>query len=139
MQLVHGVNMHATCSYLFVYYKSVLPSALVGIGRAVLQELARKIPNTVLHGRADCTAKKYLGAFRRWKLWTSQHQFPVLPAKPAHVALYRQHNGGEVQSKSAAEEVCNALASPTSSPLVKATLQAESAGQAGPEESPCHS
>jgi len=98
----------------------------------MLQELARKLPNTVLHSRADSTAKKYLGTFGRWKLWASQHQFPVLPAKPAYVALYLQHIGVEVQSKSAAEEVCNALArlqstaglaSPTSSPLVKATLQ----------------
>ena len=46
-----------------------------------------------------------------------------VPAEPAHVALYHQHIGREVQSKSAAEEACNALASPTSSPLVKATLQ----------------
>ena len=94
-----------------------------------LQELAGKLPNTVL---ADSTTKKYLGAFRRWKSWAVQHQLPVLPAKEAHVALYLQHIGETVQSKSAAEEACNALAwihstaglmSPVGSPLVKATLQ----------------
>jgi len=98
----------------------------------MLQELAGKLPNTVLHSRADSTAKKYLGAFRRWKSWAAQHQLPVLPAKEAHVALYLQHIGETVQSKSAAEEACNALTwihstaglvSPVGSPLVKATLQ----------------
>ena len=62
----------------------------------VLQELARKLPNTVLQSRADSgsTAKKYLRAFRRWKLWAPQHQLPVLPAKPA--SLYLQH-GSAIQ------------------------------------------
>ena len=61
-----------------------------------LQELAGKLPNTVLHSRADSTTKKYLGAFRRWKSWAIQHQLPVLPAKETHVALYLQHIGETV-------------------------------------------
>jgi len=57
---------------------------------------------------------------------------PVLPAKERHVALYFQYIGETVQSKSAAEETCNALTwihstaglvSPVGSLLVKATLQ----------------
>jgi len=73
-----------------------------------------------------------MGGFRRWKAWAVQHQLPVLPAKESHVALYLQHIGETVQSKSAAEDACNALAwihstaglvSPISSPLVKVTLQ----------------
>ena len=97
-----------------------------------LQELAKRIPDTVLHGRAGSTVKKYLGAFRRWKSWAKQHQLPVVPAKEAHVALYLQYIGDTLQSKSAAEEACNALSwihstaglvSPVGSPLVKATLQ----------------
>ena len=98
----------------------------------MLKELAGKLPGTVLHSRAESTTKKYMGAFRRWKAWAVQHQLPVLPAKESHVALYLQHIGETVQSKSAAEDACNALAwihstaglvSPISSPLVKVTLQ----------------
>ena len=98
----------------------------------MLQELVEKLPNTVLHSRADSTAKKYWGAFRRWKSWAAQHHLPVLPAKVAHVALYLQHIGETAQSKSAAEEACNALSwihstaglvSPVGSLLVKAILQ----------------
>ena len=29
-----------------------------------LKELADKLPDTILHGRADSTIKKYLGVFR---------------------------------------------------------------------------
>ena len=32
-----------------------------------LKELADKLPDTILHSRADSTVKKYLGAFKRWK------------------------------------------------------------------------
>ena len=118
-----------------MYCRSVLTSTLARIEGATGPYTARaagKLPNTVLHSRADSTTKKYLGTFRRWKSWTVQHQLPVLPAKEAHVALYLQHIGETVQSKSAAEEACNALAwihstaglmSLVGSLLVKATLQ----------------
>ena len=56
----------------------------------VLKELAEKLPGTILHSRADSTVKKYLGAFRRWKSWASQHKVTAIPAKEHHWALYIQ-------------------------------------------------
>ena len=96
-----------------------------------LKVLASKLPNTILHSRADSTTKKYLGAFRRWKVWATTHSLVPVPAKPHEVALYLQHLAEESGSKSAVEEACHALAwvhstaglaSPPSHPFVKATL-----------------
>lgn len=97
-----------------------------------LQELASRLPQTMLRSRADSTVKKYLSAFRRWKTWALQHGITVMPAKDHHVALYLQHLADGLGSKSAVEEACNSLAwvhstaglmSPTSSPFVKAILE----------------
>ena len=97
-----------------------------------LNELAQRLPETILHSRADSTVKKYLGAFKRWKLWATQHRMSTLPAKDYQVALYLQSLGERSQSKSAVEEACNAiawihstagLATPTTSPFVRAALE----------------
>ena len=97
-----------------------------------LKELAAKLPDTILHSRADSTVTKYLGAFKRWKTWAKQHGMTAMPAKEVHVALYLQHLGDTSQSKAAVEGACNALAwihstadlpSPTVLPFVKATLE----------------
>ena len=94
--------------------------------------MARKLPTTILHSRADSTVKKYLGAFRRWKTWATSHNLVPIPAKPHEVALYLQHLGDRTQSKSAAEEACNVLSwihssagitSPSTHPFVKAALE----------------
>ena len=97
-----------------------------------LKVLARKLPNTILHSRADSTTRKYLGAFRRWKVWATSHNLAPVPAKPHEVVLYLQHLAKDTKSKFAAEEACHALAwvhstaglvSPPSHPFVKATLE----------------
>ena len=97
-----------------------------------LKVLASKLPSTILHSRADSTTRKYLGAFRRWKVWATSHSLASVPAKPHEVALYLQHLAEESGSKSAVEEACHALAwvhstaglaSPSSHPFVKATLE----------------
>ena len=69
-----------------------------------LKVLACKLPITVLHSRADSTTRKYLGAFKRWKAWTTSHKLVPIPAKPHEVALYLQHLADETGSKSAVEE-----------------------------------
>ena len=75
--------------------------------------------------------RKYLGAFKRWKVWATQHRMVSLPAKDYQVALYLQSLGERSQSKSAVKEACNAIAwahstagipTPTASPFLKATL-----------------
>ena len=94
-----------------------------------LKELAAKLPDTILHSRADSTVKKDLGAFKRWKAWAKQHGMIAMPAKEV---LDLQHLGDTSQSKAGVEGACNALPwihstaglpSPTLSPFVKATLE----------------
>ena len=76
--------------------------------------------------------QKYLGAFGRWKRWAEAHQdVPSFPVQDIHLALYLQHLGESVESKSAIEEAVYALdwlhgvagLGPVgSSPIVQATL-----------------
>eukprot|EP00731_Ephydatia_muelleri_P008531 Em0004g869a len=97
-----------------------------------LQRLAAALPDTVLMGKADSTTKKYLGTFRRWKLWAEARQgVPSFPAQDTHIALYLQHLSESVESTSAIEEAVNALSwlhqaaglQPVSgAPLVQAAL-----------------
>ena len=74
-----------------------------------LQQLAGKLPQTVMHSRADSTVRKYLSAYKRWKRWALEHSLSVMPAKEHHVGLYLQHLANTVASKSAVEEACNSL------------------------------
>ena len=97
-----------------------------------LKELAQRLPDTLLHSRADSTVRKYLGAYKRWKSWASERHIAPIPAKDHHVALYIQFLADSTKSRSAIEEACNSIAwvhstaglsSPTVSPFVKATLE----------------
>ena len=97
-----------------------------------LKKLAEKLPDTILHSRADSTVRKYLGAFKRWKTWATERQISTIPVKDYHLALYLQFLADSTQSKSVIEEACNSvewvhstagLSSPTVSPFVKATLE----------------
>ena len=97
-----------------------------------LLRLVKKLPSTVLQSRASSSAKKYTGAFKRWKSWAEEHNLTVFPASEHCVALYLQHLGEKLKSKSAVEDAINALnwvhslagvQSPTHSPLVKATAE----------------
>ena len=76
----------------------------------VLKELAGKLPGTIIASRADATARKYMGAFRRWKVWASRYGMEAIPAKDFQFALYLQHLADTSRSKAAVEEACNALA-----------------------------
>lgn len=97
-----------------------------------LKRLAGLLPDTVLHSRASSTTKKYLYAFRRWKEWAEpRREVSVYPVQEVHFALYLQHLGESVQSKSAVEEAVNAIGwvhqlsgQPpiAASPFVRATL-----------------
>ena len=97
-----------------------------------LKALASKLPNTVLHSRADSTVRKYLGAFKRWKTWAVTHHLEPIPARPHLLALYLQHLAEQSKSKVAVEEACNALSwihscagltPPLADLFVKATLE----------------
>ena len=97
-----------------------------------LQMLARMLPATVMGSRADSTSRKYLGAFKRWKLWARQHSLPVFPVKDINLALYLQHLAVEGGSRSAVDEAVNAMSwlhqvasaqSPSHSAIVKLTQE----------------
>ena len=54
--------------------------------------------------------QKYTGAFQRWKIWAEkQHQSSGYPVNVALFALYLQHVGGTVKSRSAVSEALNAV------------------------------
>ena len=97
-----------------------------------LQRLAETLPSSVLHCKATTTTKKYLGAFRRWKIWATEHNLQVFSLEGVHIALYLQHLAETKCSKSAVEEAVNGLAwahsmagipPPTVSPIVQTTLE----------------
>lgn len=97
-----------------------------------LRRLAESLPDTVMCSRAESTTAKYLYAFQRWRNWAKpRREVTVFPVGEVHFALYLQHLGETVKSKSAVEEAVNAIGwvhqisgfSPIAeSPFVRATL-----------------
>ena len=97
-----------------------------------LKRLASHLPSTILQCKAASTTKKYLGGFRRWKQWATDHRISAIPADACQIALYLQHLGESKNSKAAVEEAVNCvswahamagLSSPTTDPLVRVTLE----------------
>ena len=86
----------------------------------------------MLNSKAKSTTRKYLGTFRRWKSWASNHSLKALPAAEQHVAFYLQHVAETSSSRAVVEEAVYALAwahdlagvaSLTTGILVQTTLQ----------------
>ena len=76
-----------------------------------LKVLAESLPTTVLQSRAPATAKKYAGAFSRWKKWAvTKPEVIIFPAKPVHVAFYLSFFLQKSQTAAPIEEAVNALA-----------------------------
>ena len=74
-----------------------------------LQELAKVVPDTLLGGKADSST---LALSRDGSRGQRQgRRSRVSPTQEAHIVLYLQHLSQTVQSKSAIEEVVNALSS----------------------------
>ena len=98
-----------------------------------LKELADFLPSVVLQNRAPSTAKKYAGAFCRWRKWAAtKPQVTPFPAKPMHVGLYLSYLIQKASTPSPVEEAVNALSwahnlaceeDPTGHPLVKQVLE----------------
>ena len=94
--------------------------------------MAGKLPETILPSRADTTARKDIGAFRKWKEWAVGYGMEAIPAKEFRFTLYLQHLASTSKSRSAVEEACNSLIwvhstagllSPVSFPFVCATKE----------------
>ena len=49
----------------------------------VLKDLASKLPDTIMVGRASATTRKYMyiGVFRQWKVWALQYDMEAIPVK----------------------------------------------------------
>ena len=98
-----------------------------------LKGLAESLPLTALQSRAPSTAKKYAGAFCRWKKWAAtKPQVVPFPAKSIYVALYLSYLLQKANTPSPVEEAVNALSwahnlacveDPTGHPLVKQVLE----------------
>ena len=98
-----------------------------------LKVLAGSLPMTVLRSRAPATARKYAGAFSRWKSWAATKSVIVaFPAKPFHIALYLSYLIQKSETSSPVEEAVNALSwmhtiacveDPTKHSLVKQVLE----------------
>ena len=107
-------------------------SVLKELKDADLQKLAQALPKSLLQSRATSTTRKYLGAFKCWRIWATSYQLQAFPVEVTDLALYLQHLGETKASKSAVEEAVNSLAwahsmagipSPTTSPFIQATLE----------------
>ena len=93
-----------------------------------LQRLTNALPILISCCIAASSTRKYLGAYKHWKIWATANN---LTALLAHIALYLQHLAEDKGSKAAVEEGVNGLAlvhdmsgdsSPTDSPIVQTTL-----------------
>ena len=91
-----------------------------------LKGLACRLSGAILHSLADCTVKKYLRAFVRWKSWATPYEFNSIPAKPHQFVLYLQHLNEISKSKAAVEEAVSWMhscaGSPSDNPFVKTTI-----------------
>ena len=113
-------------------FQSNIWQELASFDSLVLTTLASSVQESIICSRADSTTKKYLGAFRRWKTWAQQHSLQVFPVKESHLVLYMQSLAESSSSKSAVEEIYNAMSwihamancdSPTDSQVVGTVMQ----------------
>ena len=105
--------------------------AVMDVQDPELHRLAEALPGVVMRCKVTSTTKKYLGAFKRWRVWAASHRLMAFPVNEVHLALYLQHLSESKSSKSAVEEAVNCVAwahsvagipSPTATTLVQSTL-----------------
>ena len=97
-----------------------------------LKRLAGALPMSVLLCRASSTTKKYLGAYKRWKVWAADHKLAAFPVEGVYLILYLHHLAEVKGSKAAVEEAVNSLSwahnlagitPPSASPIVQVALE----------------
>ena len=82
--------------FLFIFLSDVFSSEIWSFLSSCrdpsLQELAYKLPSTVLVSKAPGTIDSYRRAFARWKAFAAaKEEIEAFPAKTEHIALYLQH------------------------------------------------
>ena len=92
-------------------FKSAAWQEVEAIEDPELQELAQLLSMVALRSRAPSTAKKYSGAFLRWKTWATLKygSQTCLPVKPLHVALYLTYLIQKSSTSAPIEEASNAI------------------------------
>ena len=115
------------------HFKHVVWPEFDDISDPELKELAERLPFTVLQSHAPSTAKKYAGAFCRWRKWAAtKPEILPFPAKRIYVGLYLSYLIQKANTPSPVEEAVNALSwahnlacveDPTGHPLVKQVLE----------------
>ena len=107
--MVNGICLRLCYTVHDLFYKCVPPliadvfkqGIWPEVGDPELKVLAQSLPTTVLRSKAPATAKKYAGAFSRWRSWaSSKTEIVPFPAKPFHVALYLNYLIQKSQTRS---------------------------------------
>ena len=105
-------------SYLFLFlfiflsdvFSSGVWSSLSSCRDPSLQELAYKLPSTVLVSKAPGTIDSYSRAFARWKEFAAaKEEIEVFPSQTELVALYLQHLLDSMQSHSVVDSAIYAI------------------------------
>ena len=100
--------------FLFIFlsgvFRSGVWSSLSSCRDPSLEELAYKLPSTVLVSKAPGSIDSYRRAFARWKeLAAAKDEIEAFPAKTQHVALYLQHLLDSTQSHSVVDSAIYAI------------------------------
>jgi len=102
--------------------------AVLNLHNPELQWLAKDLTKAVMCSKATSLTKKYLGAFKRWRVCAASHQIMTFPLMAVHLAPHLRHLGEAKASKSAVGETVNRAYSMagiplrTATPLVQSTL-----------------
>ena len=131
--LIYLLLFSSLIRFLFIFlldvFSSGIWSSLSSCRDPSLQELAYKLPSTVLVSKAPGTIDSYGRAFARWKEFAAANEeIEAFPAKTEHVALYLQHLLDSTQSYSVVDSAIYAiqwahnlagLPSPVDAPIIR--------------------
>ncbi len=70
-----------------------------------LLQLVHMLPGILVKDRAEKTVNTYVNAFRRWKVWATQHGLVALPAEPVSFSLYLVYLIQQVRSVAAINSI----------------------------------
>ena len=131
--LIYLLLFSSLFRFLFIFvadvFSSGIWSSLSSCRDPSLQELAYKLPSTVLVSKAPGTIDSYRRAFARWKEFAAaKEEIEAFPAKTEHVALYLEHLLDSTQSYSVVDSAIYAiqwahnlaaLPSPVDAPIIR--------------------
>ena len=131
--LIYLLIFSSLFRFLYIFLSDVFSSgiwsSLSSCRDPSLQELAYKLPSTVLVSKAPGTIDSYRRAFARWKEFAAaKEEIEAFPTKTEHEALYLQHLLDSTQSYSVVDSAIYAiqwghnlagLPSPVDAPIIR--------------------